>query len=272
MSGQAAVDSIPRTFDHSSYQPTTRAMDVTINGTFEALDDINFDFQPFTVQESLREDSAILERKRFSWETLSTSSHASSDDTVANDERSQLYICSPSSVVSKTHEQLLSMLPDDITGTFLNNHESLNQRVHRWLTGLPDIPWLDVSYVDALHESTWDESSSKTVTEQSRESIPGTEGLLNYLDFLDTCYESIQPTSPTRGYIDYGKPDLDVATDLTTTLDAYHLTLLQMDSSSAFATKTDRKFRPSMRRRYPRDLEKEARRSVSLVASSRSHE
>ncbi|KAF5643503.1 uncharacterized protein FTJAE_3303 [Fusarium tjaetaba] len=266
--------SVPRTFDQASYQPTPLAMDATINGAFEALDGINFDFQPFTVQESLREDSATLERRRFSWETPSTSSyHAISDDTLANDQNLQLYICSPSSVLSKACGQLRPMLPDDITGTFVNNHKSLDQRVHQWLSELPDIPWLDVSYVDALDESTGDESSSTTDTERTRESIPGTEGLLNYLDFLDTCYESIQPTSPTRGYVDYGRPELyGTTTDATATLDAYHLSLLQMDSSSASATKVDRKFRPSMRRQYPRGLEKEARRSISLVASSRSHE
>ncbi|KAF4435561.1 hypothetical protein FACUT_7092 [Fusarium acutatum] len=273
MPGQSVIDSIPRTIDQTSYHPTPLAMDTTINGAFEALDDINFDFQPFTVQETLREDSATLQRRRFSWETPSTSSyHSISDDTFVSDEKSQLYICSPSSVASKAHEKLRSILPDDITGTFVNSGESLDRRVHRWLSELPDIPWLDVSYVDALPESTGDESSSTTDIEQPRESISGTEGLLNYLDFLDTCYESIQPTSPTCGYIDYGKPDFHAATDPTTTLDAYHLTLLQMDSSSAFATKVDWKFRPSMRRRYPRGLEKEARRSISLVASSRSHE
>ncbi|KAF5974990.1 hypothetical protein FCOIX_7895 [Fusarium coicis] len=265
--------SVPRTFDQTSYQPTPLAMDATINGAFEALDGINFDFQPFTVQESLREDSATLERRRFSWETPSTSSyHAISDDTLANDQNSQLYICSPSSVLSKACGHLRPMLPDDITGTFFNNHESLDQRVHQWLSELPDIPWLDVSYVSALDESTGDESSSTTDTELPRESIPGTEGLLNYLDFLDTCYEIIQPTSPTRGYVDYGGHDFPAATDATTALDAYHLSLLQMDSSSAFATKADRNFRPSIRRQYPRGLEKEARRSISLVASSRSHE
>ncbi|KAF5963808.1 hypothetical protein FBULB1_13159 [Fusarium bulbicola] len=238
-------------------------MDATINGAFEAFDGIHFDFQPFTVQEALREDSATLERRRFSWEAPPTSSHqAISGDTLASDEKSQLYICSPSSVVSKSHENLHSILPEDITGTFVNSRESLDQRVHRWLVELPDIPWLD-----ALEESSKDEASSTTDTEQPRESIPGTEGLLNYLDFLDTCYESIQPTSPTHGYVDYGKPDLDAATDLTTGLDAY-----QMDSSSAFATKVDGKFRPSMRRRYPRGLEKEARKSISVVASSRSHD
>ncbi|KAF5530816.1 hypothetical protein FNAPI_13475, partial [Fusarium napiforme] len=254
--------SVPRTFDQTSYQPTPLAMDATINGAFEALDGINFDFQPFTVQESLREDSATLERRRFSWETPSTSSyHAISDDTLANDQNSQLYICSPSSVLSKACGELRPILQDDITGTFINNHKSLDQRVHQWLSELPDIPWLDVSYVDALYESTEDESSSTTDTEQSRESIPGTEGLLNYLDFLDNCCESIQPTSPTHGYVDYGRPELyGTTTDATTALDAYHLTLLQMDSSSAFATKLDSKFRPSMRRQYPRGLEKEARR------------
>ncbi|KAF5590676.1 hypothetical protein FPCIR_6339 [Fusarium pseudocircinatum] len=267
--------SVPRTFDRTSYQPIPLAMDATISGAFEALDGINFDFQPFTVQESLREDSATLEKRRFSWETPSTSSssyHAISDDTLANDQNSQLYICSPSSLVSKACGQLRPILPDDITGTFVNNHESLDQRVHQWLLGLPDIPWLDVSYVDDLDESTGDESSSTTDTEQPRDSIPGTEGLLNYLDFLDTCYESIQPTSPTRGYVDDRRPELCDTTDATTALDAYHLTLLQMDSSSAFATKADGKFRPSMRRQFPRGLEKEARRSISVVASSRSHE
>ncbi|KAF5717260.1 hypothetical protein FMUND_5915 [Fusarium mundagurra] len=272
MSSQAVIDSIPRTFDQSSYHPATLATDATISGAFEALDDINFDLQPFTVQESLREDSEILGRKRFSWETPSSSSHAISDDMLASDERSQLYICSPLSVVSKTHEQLGSILPDDITGTFLNNHESLSQRVHRWLSELPDIPWLDVIYVDALHESTGDESPSTTDVEEPRDYIPGTEDVLNYLDFLDTCYEGIQPTSPTHGYIDYGKPDFHTAAHWTASLDAYHLTLLQMDSASAFATKTERRFRPSMRRQYPRGLEKEARRSISLVASSRSQE
>ncbi|KAF5558940.1 hypothetical protein FMEXI_135 [Fusarium mexicanum] len=244
-------------------------MDATINGAFEALDGIHFDFQPFTVQEALREDSATLERRKFSWEAPPTSSHqAIASDTLASDEKSQLYICSPSSVASKTHDQLHSILPEDITGTFVNNRESLDQRVHLWLVELPDIPWLD-----ALEESSEDEASSTTDTEQPRESIPGTEGLLNYLDFLGTCYESIQPTSPTRGYVDptrgyvdYGKPDLDAATDLATGLDAYHLTLLQMDSSSAFATNVDGKFRPSMRRRYPRGLEKEARKRAITAA------
>ncbi|KAF5591257.1 hypothetical protein FPANT_5719 [Fusarium pseudoanthophilum] len=276
--------SVPRTFDQTSYQPTPLAMDATINGAFEALDGINFDFQPFTVQESLREDSATLERRRFSWETPSTSSyHAISDDTLANGQDSQLYICSPSSILSKACGQLRPLLPDDITGTFVNNHDSLNQRILQWLSKLPDIPWLDVSYVDALDESTGDESSSTTDTEQLRVSTPGTEGLLNYLDFLDTCYENIQPSSPTRGYVDYGRPGLyGSTTDATTALDAYHLTLLQMDASSAFVTKVDRRFRPSMRRQYPREIserpkyltfpEKEARRSISLVASSRSHD
>ncbi|PNP74319.1 hypothetical protein FNYG_12368 [Fusarium nygamai] len=265
--------SVPRTFDQTSYQTTPLAMDAAINGAFEALDNINFDFQPFTVQETVRKDSATLERRRFSWETPSTSSrHAISAEAFDSGENSQLYICSPSSVTSKAHEKLRSILLDDITGTFASSGESLNRRVHQWLLELPDIPWLDVSYVDALQESTGDESSSTADTEQSSEPIPGTEGLLNYLDFLDTCYESIQPTSPTRGYVDYGGHDFHAATDPTTTLDAYHLTLLQMDSSSAFATTTDRKFRPSIRRQYPRDLEKEARRSISLVASSRSHE
>ncbi|KAF5602411.1 uncharacterized protein FSUBG_7718 [Fusarium subglutinans] len=259
--------SVPRTFDRTSYQPAPLAMDATINGAFEALDGIHFDFQPFTVQEALREDSATLERQRFSWETPSASLHqAISGDTLASDEQSQLYICSPSSVVWKSHEHLRSILPEEITGTFVNSRESLDQRVHRWLLELPDIPWLDVRYVDALEESSEDETSSTTDTEQPRESIPGTEGLLNYLDFLDTCYESIQPTSPTHGYVDYGKPDLHDATDFTTGLDAYHLTLLQMDSSSAFATKVDGKFRPSMRRRYPRGLEKEARKRAITVA------
>ncbi|KAI7759744.1 hypothetical protein LZL87_009067 [Fusarium oxysporum] len=273
MTGQTFLNSIPRTYDQPSYQPTPLAMDATINGAFEALDDIRFDLQPFTVQETLREDSVTLERKRFSWETPSTSSyHAISDNTFASDEKSQLYICSPSSVVSRAHEQLRSILPDDITGTFVKSCESNNQRVHRWLSELPDIPWLDVSYVDALQESIEDESSPTTDIEQPRAPLPGTEGLLNYLDFLDTCYDSIQPTSPTGEYTDYGKPELHDTTDATTTLDAYHLTLLQIDSSSTFATTIDRKFRPSMRRRYPRGLEKEARRSISLVASSRSHE
>ncbi|KAF5664097.1 hypothetical protein FCIRC_10930 [Fusarium circinatum] len=260
--------SVPRTFDQTSYKPAPLAMDATINGAFEALDGIHFDFQPFTVQEALREDSATLERRRFSWEAPPTSSQqAISGDTLASDEKSQLYICSPSSVVSKSHDYPHSILPEDITGTFVNGGERLDQRVHRWLLELPDIPWLD-----ALEESSEDEASSTTDTEQPRESIPGTEGLLNYLDFLDTCYESIQPTSPTHGYVDYGNPDLHAATDLTTGLDAYHLTLLQMGSSSAFPTKADGKFRPSMRRRYPRGLEKEARKSISVVASSRSHD
>ncbi|KAF4953205.1 hypothetical protein FGADI_6180 [Fusarium gaditjirri] len=273
MSNQTFLDSIPRSFDQTSYQPTRLAMDATIDGAFEALDDSHFDLQPFTVQETLREDSATLERKRFSWETPSTSSYqAISDDTFDNDEESQLFICSPSSVCSRAHEQLLSILPDDITGTFVNNYESLNQRVQRWLSDLPDIPWLDVIYVDALQESTEDEPSWAINIEHSREPMPETEGLLNYLDFLGTCYEDIQPTSPTGGYIDYGKPGLDAATDATATLDAYHLTLLQINSSSTFATKADWKFRPSMRRQFPRGLEKEARRSISLVASSRSHE
>lgn len=141
--------SVPRTFDQTSYQPTPLAMDATINGAFEALDGINFDLQPFTVQESLREGSATLGRRRFSWETPSTSSyHAISDDTLANDQNSQLYICSPSSVISKAYGQLRPMLPDDITGTFVNHHESLDQRVRQWLSELPDIPWLDVIYVD----------------------------------------------------------------------------------------------------------------------------
>ncbi|KAF5264544.1 hypothetical protein FOXYS1_4660 [Fusarium oxysporum] len=273
MSDQTFLDSIPRTFDQTSYQPTPLAMDAAINGAFDALDGIHFDLQPFTVQEALREDSATLERRKFSWETPSTSSyHAISEDTFASDEKSPLYICSPSSVVSRAHEQLRSILPDDITGTFVNSCESNNERVHRWLSELPDIPWLDVSYVDALQESTEDEPSWAINIEQSREPLPGTEGLLNYLDFLNICYDSIQPTSPTGEYVDYGKPELHAATDPTTTLDAYHLTLLQIDSSSPFTTTIGRKFRPSMRRRYPRGLEKEARRSISLVASSRSHE
>ncbi|EXM20444.1 hypothetical protein FOTG_11572 [Fusarium oxysporum f. sp. vasinfectum 25433] len=273
MSDQTFLDSIPRTFDQTSYQPTPLAMDAAINGAFDAFDGIHFDLQPFTVQETLREDSATLERRKFSWETPSTSSyHAISEDTFASDEKSPLYICSPSSVVSRAHEQLRSILPDDITGTFVNSCESNNQRVHRWLSELPDIPWLDVSYVDALQESTENEPSWAIDIGQSREPLPETEGLLNYLDFLNTCYDSIQPTSPTGEYVDYGKLELHAATDPTTTLDAYHLTLLQIDSSSAFTTTIRRKFRPSMRRRYPRGLEKEARRSISLVASSRSHE
>ncbi|KAF5620188.1 hypothetical protein F52700_11508 [Fusarium sp. NRRL 52700] len=248
-------------------------MDATINGAFEALDDISFDFQPFTVQETLREDSATLQRRRFSWETPSTSSYQDiSGDTLASDEKSRLYICSPASATSKTHDQLRSVLPEDITGTFVNSGESLDERVHRWLSELPDIPWLDISYIDALHESIWEDSSSTTAIEQPREPLPGNEGLLDYLDFLDTCYESIQPTSPTRGYIDYGGFEPPTTTDPTTTLDPYHLTLLQIDSSSTFETNIDRNFRPSMRRQYPRGLEKEARKSISLVASSRSHE
>ncbi|KAG4292681.1 hypothetical protein FPRO06_12169 [Fusarium proliferatum] len=249
MSGQSVLDSIPRTFDRTSYQPTPLEMDATINSAFDALDDIQFDLQPFTVQGTLRKDSSTLERRRFSWETLSTSSyHAISDNTFGSDAKSQLYIF-------------------DITGTFPNNYDSLDQRVHRWLSELPDIPWLH-----ALYDTTEDESSSPVDTERSRESIPGTPGLLNYLDFLDTCYEGIEPTSPTRGYVDYGRPELYDTTDPTTSLDAYHLTLLQIDTSSPFATEADRKFRPSMRRRYPRGLEKEARKSISVVASSRSHE
>ncbi|KAI1046635.1 hypothetical protein LB505_011172 [Fusarium chuoi] len=273
MSGQSVLDSIPRTFDQTSYQPIPLEMDATINSAFDALDDIQFDLQPFTVQGTLRKDSVTLERRRFSWETLSTSSyHAISDNTLASDEKSQLYICSPSSAISTNDEKLRSILPDDITGTFPNDYDSLDQRVHSWLSKLPDIPWLDVSYVDALDDTTEDESSSTVDTEQLRESIPGTQGLLNYLDFLDTCYEGIQPTSPTRGYVDYGRPELYDTTDPTTSLDAYHLSLLQIDTSSPFATEADRKFRPSMRRRYPRGLEKEARKSISVVASSRSHE
>ncbi|RKL38452.1 hypothetical protein BFJ72_g7263 [Fusarium proliferatum] len=268
MSGQSLLDSIPRTFDRTSYQPTPLEMDATINSAFDALDDIQFDLQPFTVQGTLRKDSSTLERRRFSWETLSTSSyHAISDNTFGSDAKSQLYICSPSSVISMTHEKLCCILPVDITGTFPNNYDSLDQRVHRWLSELPDIPWLH-----ALYDTTEDESSSPVDTERSRESIPGTPGLLNYLDFLDTCYEGIEPTSPTRGYVDYGRPELHDTTDPTTSLDAYHLTLLQIDTSSPFATEADRKFRPSMRRRYPRGLEKEARKSISVVASSRSHE
>ncbi|EMT71564.1 hypothetical protein FOC4_g10010070 [Fusarium odoratissimum] len=124
-------------------------MDAAINDAFDALDGIHFDLQPFTVQETLREDSATLERRKFSWETPSTSSyHAISEDTFASDEKPPLYICSPSSVVSTAHEQLRSILPDDITGTFVNSCESNNQQVHRWLSELPDIPWLDMSYVD----------------------------------------------------------------------------------------------------------------------------
>ncbi|EWZ85772.1 hypothetical protein FOWG_10868 [Fusarium oxysporum f. sp. lycopersici MN25] len=273
MSDQTFLDSIPRTFDQTSYQPTPLAMDAAINGAFDALDDIHFDLQPFTVQKILREDSATLERRRFSCETPPTSSyHAISEDTFASDEKPPLYICSPSSVASRAHERLHSILPDDITGTFANSHDSNNQRVHRWLSKLPDVPWLDVSYVDPLQESTEDEPSLAIDIEQSRGPLPGTEGLLNYLDFLNTCYDSIQPTSPTGEYVDHGKPELDAETDPTTTLDAYHQTLLQIDSSSAFTTTIGRNFQPSMRRRYPRGLEKEARRSISLVASSRSHE
>lgn len=149
MSGQSVLDSIPRTFDQTSYQPTPLEMDATINSAFDALDDIQFDLQPFTVQGTLRKDSVTLERRRFSWETLSTSSyHAISDNTLASDEKSQLYICSPSSAISTNDEKLRSILPDDITGTFPNDYDSLDQRVHRWLSKLPDIPWLDVSYVD----------------------------------------------------------------------------------------------------------------------------
>lgn len=149
MSGQSVLDSIPRTFDRTSYQPTHLEMDATINSAFDALDDIHFDLQPFTVQKALRKDSATLERRRFSWETLSTSSyHAISDNTFVSDDKSQLYICSPSSVISTNDEKLRSILPDDITGTFPNKYDSLDQRVHSWLSELPDIPWLDVSYVD----------------------------------------------------------------------------------------------------------------------------
>lgn len=149
MSGQSVLNSIPRTFDQTSYQPTPLETDATINSAFDALDDIQFDLQPFTVQGTLRKDSATLERRRFSWETLSTSSyHPISDNTLASDEKSQLYICSPSSVISTNDEKLRSILPDDITGTFPNDYDSLDQRVHRWLSELPDIPWLDVSYVD----------------------------------------------------------------------------------------------------------------------------
>jgi hypothetical protein len=152
MSSQAFLDSFPqtpRTFGRMSYQSGSFPMDQTIKGTFDALDDIQFDLQPFTVQEAIREDSETLERPRFSWETSSASSyHPNSNESFDSDERSQLYICSPSSVISKSHQHIQSILPEDITGTFVNNCESLNQQVHRWLSELPDIPWLDVRCVD----------------------------------------------------------------------------------------------------------------------------
>ena len=148
MSGQSVLGSIPRTFDQT-YQPNHLEMDAAINSVFDALDDIHFDLLPFTVQKAPRKSSVKLERRTFSWETLSTSPYqAISENTLASDEKSKLYICPPSSVISANDEKLRSILPNDLTGTFPNDYDSLDQRVHGWLSKLPDIPWLDVSYVD----------------------------------------------------------------------------------------------------------------------------
>ncbi|KAF4343573.1 hypothetical protein FBEOM_2482 [Fusarium beomiforme] len=277
----------PRTFGRLSDQYAKLSANQTISNTFEAFDDIEFDLAPFTVQDTIREDSEILEEPRFSWKTSSLYSYSYysvTNESPASDDKSQLYICAPLSPVPAIRQPPQSILPDDITGTFVSDRQYLHQRVHSWLAALPDIPWFDVRCMSPIYDDT--ASLLAGDSEHRKETSTEVNNSLHNLDVFDFLYENNRAaTLAAEEYNDMEREyhamerelqaqkegESNSSVDVARILDAYHKALLHIHLASTSAEVITWNFRPSMRRQYPRGLEEEARQSISLIASSNSH-
>ncbi|XEV01597.1 hypothetical protein FSHL1_006884 [Fusarium sambucinum] len=224
---------------------------------FATLDNIQFDFQSFTLQRLEDKYSEDMDRSP----TLPTSEciknfleSSSTDGVPSQHMESSFYVIAPySSALSK-----LCTANDEIKNTETETREILQDRVHAWLSQLPDqarvIPPLSMKPHDyknsvpnpLLHqereplvEATW-LSDTLTVVESNGQTLQGHNGENNPYEF---------PTSVNHGGV----------------LDYYHSALLNIHMASTPIGGFNSKFRPSVRRRYPRGAEEEA--CLSIDAS-----
>ncbi|KAF5978838.1 hypothetical protein FCOIX_5640 [Fusarium coicis] len=201
----------------------------------------------------MREDSEIFPVRKPSWDSLSSSSYSSIANGSSDiDTKAELHICTLSYLTLVSRQQLEPMLSDDITGTVVNDCQSLQHRVYNWLSTLPDIPWLDMTYVCPTYEDP-------VMTEDFEENELASTEVNNFPYHLDSLHDSNQAEvlemeeysgvmeRELKAYEDESNSLLDVSE----IRGAYHEALLQINLASTPNERLTGPFRPSIRRHYP---------------------
>ncbi|KAK2471176.1 hypothetical protein H9L39_17407 [Fusarium oxysporum f. sp. albedinis] len=242
---------------------------------FNALDDILFDLQPFTVQGTVAETSEPLDKSSFLLDS-SFADDTTSNDSLVSDAISKQYTCSPYPMTLKSKEDLesISTHHDDV---LVFDHESLKRKVYSWLSQLPDIPGPELRCVNAYSDACTIASIARPTQSmgQGRECIPEIERLMRHMDLFNDSDRGDYTTSSIaeeghemqRDVLVNEESEDCILADVGATLDGYHEALLHIQMLLSPADNHISHFRPSLRRRYPRGLEEEARKDIELIAS-----
>ncbi|KAI3574093.1 hypothetical protein IWW34DRAFT_583128, partial [Fusarium oxysporum f. sp. albedinis] len=248
-------------------RPPSLPAEPAMEDAFNALDDILFDLQPFTVQGTVAETSEPLDKSSFLLDS-SFADDTTSNDSLVSDAISKQYTCSPYPMTLKSKEDLesISTHHDDV---LVFDHESLKRKVYSWLSQLPDIPGPELRCVNvsfSVSPTTTDDASN------TQECIPEIERLMRHMDLFNDSDRGDYTTSSIaeeghemqRDVLVNEESEDCILADVGATLDGYHEALLHIQMLLSPADNHISHFRPSLRRRYPRGLEEEARKDIEL--------
>ncbi|KAF5675277.1 hypothetical protein FHETE_2562 [Fusarium heterosporum] len=270
-----------RTSSECSSQPLSPTSNKAMNDAFAALDDSMVDSGEFALRRSSEE---ILEAPRistFSRDSLSVHTFASSR-WGSSDAMSKVYTYSPLFEPESEEIQGSFALENDAS-TSKSDHENLQQQVKDWLRLLPSPTRVESRCVEPLQHNTErpDPTGAAARTGSNnggqRNSTttrrPEMRRFLHHMDLFNDCdCDNHVARSLTKGCSDNGKDGLFIDEcephthkDLREILDDYHTALLQIQFHSRPTDFCTLRYRPSLRRQYPRGLEEEAHQSIELI-------
>ncbi|RYC77625.1 hypothetical protein BFJ63_vAg19501 [Fusarium oxysporum f. sp. narcissi] len=269
-----------RTLGKCSSQPLSSTISQAMSDAFVALDDIAVDLKPIALRDSAQGIPRAFDIWKFSLDSRSVHKSVSSYSKLS-DATSKQCTYSPSFVPeSKERQGTVTTENDDHVSVF--KHERLQQKSNGWLSQLPDLPGAELRCVNTLHHDTQRPESTRTAARtsrdmgQQRESTIGKTGiqeLLHHMDLFNNCNcgnhaartlieESQVVKRDSRPTEEFEPP---AQTNLREILDDYHEALLHIQTCSRPSDICTLRYRPSIRRQYPRGLDEEARESTGLI-------
>ncbi|KAL9567419.1 hypothetical protein ACKAV7_008369 [Fusarium commune] len=261
-------------------QPLLPTTNKAMNDAFTALDDSIVDLNPIALQYSSEEIPGTSNISQFPPGSLSVDSFASSY-SESSDARSKVYTYCPSPVPESKGRQGTFTQGNDASACIFG-HDSLQQKAEGWLHQPSNLTRVESRCVETLQHGNQRPKSTGTAARTCnnkrghRDSIngnPGTRGFLHHMDLFNDCNcdnHVARSLTKERCAIEKDGPvagefEAHTQENLRKVLDDYHTALLHIRSCYRPTNFCTLRYRPSLRRQYPRGLEEEAHQSMELI-------
>ncbi|KAL9563799.1 hypothetical protein ACKAV7_012041 [Fusarium commune] len=261
-------------------QPISPAIDEAMNDAFVARDDSTVDLKPIALRYSSEEIPGAPSTSQFSRGSLSVDSFASSYSD-SSDARSKVYTYCPSPLPESKETQDTFTSENDASASIFD-HDSPQPKAEGWLHEQSKVPGVESRCVETLQHDNQRHKSTRTAARTCNNKggyrdftteSPGAGSLPHHMDLFNDCNcDNHIARSLTKEHcaIEMGWPvtrefEPHNQENLREILDDYHTALLHIRSCYRPSDFCTSRYRPSLRRQYPRGLEEEAHRSIELI-------